>query len=776
MKLLLERSLMNIKTKWISFFLICLLFFVSFFQPLLAHTEPRSLSQDEQVYVYSIQTVNFSIHETASSSQITMEGFGSLTDPGKPKLPSKLYFIGLPPDSEVFSVDIMSKQSTTRSLRKPITTTSLMFNGTSTLPVSNPDHSNESVHQYPSHILSYEGIGFFGPYCYAKIRFNPVQQIIENTYRIIENITFSIHYFQKENDDTEITISSNTYHYAERFIENFDDIKSYYNSSSFQTDPIQADYVIIANDSVYPALTDFITWKSTHGHYVKIVNLSTIVNDYSGSDVAARIKTFLRTKQPIWGITYVLLIGSSNTIPLRHSYPMNYDEKSDPVPTDYYYADLTSDWDKDGDGYYGEMQDLIDCTAEVHIGRIPFDNPSVISDFLTKTMQFESTSMSWKKQVLLPAAFLWFDNYKGHNDTETDGAVLHQHFLKDLFQNYGFSPITMYEKQGHEQSEFNSDYPLNTTHLVSEWNTGYGIVNWVGHGRIESFERLVWTKDNGDNIPYTGNDTIKTISLLSNQNDTNGNDVQQLDHLKSAIVFSTGCDNAYIDYRYRQSIAESLLKNGAVVFIGATRDLYGPLNWTSLSDSGIMTLDYLYFYSFIKQQGSTGNSLDEAKTQYYKNYMGTDESWYHYQNILSLTLFGDPSLVIQEAPDEPVIHGPDMVKKEEETDFKFTILDPQHHKVYLQVDWGPDNTSWLGPFESGEHISLSHQWQNLDDSECVEISARAKDEYGFESQWTTKEITLKKDTLFEIILQFLETLLQRWNCPLLERILDFFTT
>ena len=49
------------------------------------------------------------------------------------------------------------------------------------------------------------------------------------------------------------------------------------------------------------------------------------------------------------------------------------------IPTDYYYADLTGNWDYDGDGFYGERgQDTVDFTPEVIVGRIPTDGSSAV--------------------------------------------------------------------------------------------------------------------------------------------------------------------------------------------------------------------------------------------------------------------------------------------------------------------------------------------------------------------------------------------------------------
>lgn len=513
-------------------------------------------------------------------------------------------------------------------------------------------------------------------------------------------------------------------------------------TTSSEDFPLDHRYIIISNENLNQNIRAFEEWKTKHGYTVQITNISWISNHYTGRDLAEKIRTFLKTIYTSQNETYVLLIGSHESIPMRYCYPNNYYEGSPTVPTDYYYADLTGDWDADNDGYYGELHDNPDFTPEVHVGRIPFDNADTVNQFLAKTMSFQNTTHSWKKNALLLGSFLWLNNYKGHNDTQTDGAVLNEKLWNELLSQKNFSHTTMYEKEGYAQSIYPCDFSLNNSNLRSIWPTGYGIINWVGHGKTQSFQRLIWTKDNGDGIPYTGNDTINHVSLFSNQNDTNGNDVLYLNDKKPSIVFSTGCDNANID-NYKKSLAESLLENGATVFIGATRDLYGPFNWTTQKDGGIETINYLFFTSFIKNVYSTGVSLDLAKTKYYQKYMDIGKIWWNYQNLYSLNIFGDPSLYIQESPDPPIITGPSSIKKGKNTSFEFTITDPQQDKIYLKIDWGDNEiTEWKGPFESNKTLTLSHQWNEK--NKKVTLKAKAKDEYGWESNWTTYSLTIKK--------------------------------
>lgn len=127
------------------------------------------------------------------------------------------------------------------------------------------------------------------------------------------------------------------------------------------------DYVIITTDELYSAIDSsmFLDWKAFIGYKVKIVNTTDDeIATQTGQDLPEKIRNFLREYYQSWGIEYVLIVGNHATIPMRYCYPDPtnhrfdiFDYTSGEVPTDYYYADLSSSdsdsWDSDGDGYYG---------------------------------------------------------------------------------------------------------------------------------------------------------------------------------------------------------------------------------------------------------------------------------------------------------------------------------------------------------------------------------------------------------------------------------------
>lgn len=54
----------------------------------------------------TLEAGQYEIKQVDEYSVIEMEGFGSILNPGEPKLPSKTFLIGLPPGAEAVSVDM----------------------------------------------------------------------------------------------------------------------------------------------------------------------------------------------------------------------------------------------------------------------------------------------------------------------------------------------------------------------------------------------------------------------------------------------------------------------------------------------------------------------------------------------------------------------------------------------------------------------------------------------------------------------------------------------
>lgn len=120
-------------------------------------------------------------------------------------------------------------------------------------------------------------------------------------------------------------------------------------------------------------------------------------------------------------------------------------------------------------------------------------------------------------------------------------------------------------------------------------------------------------------------------------------------------------------------------------------------------------------------------------------------------------------------PNAPSISGPLEGTVGTEYNYTFVTTEPDGDDVYYYIDWG-DNTSsgWLGSFTSGEEVIVNHIW---DEQGMYNITAKAKDSYGCESNWSDPlGVTMPKPKVINLmLLQFLEGLLERF--PLLARLL-----
>jgi hypothetical protein len=93
-------------------------------------------------------------------------------------------------------------------------------------------------------------------------------------------------------------------------------------------------------------------------------------------------------------------------------------------------------------------------------------------------------------------------------------------------------------------------------------------------------------------------------------------------------------------------------------------------------------------------------------------------------------------------PGTPSISGPGSGKTGTEYDYSFSTTDPDDDPVYFLVDWGiGSNTGWLGPYDSGEEVTLSHSWSNTG---TYSIRVKARDDWFYESDWETLEIIIPK--------------------------------
>ena len=86
----------------------------------------------------------------------------------------------------------------------------------------------------------------------------------------------------------------------------------------------------------------------------------------------------------------------------------------------------------------------------------------------------------------------------------------------------------------------------------------------------------------------------------------------------------------------------------------------------------------------------------------------------------------------------PTIDGPTEGEPGIDYDYTFVTDDPEGDNISIQVDWGDGEvTDWIGEYNSGEEVTLSHSW----DEGAYEIKARSKDRW-YHSSWSEPHTVL----------------------------------
>ena len=135
------------------------------------------------------------------------------------------------------------------------------------------------------------------------------------------------------------------------------------------------DYLIIYGGKNIEDASSLKEFKEKEGFKVKIVTVDEIDKIAKGKDKGEKIRNFLKEKKDLWKFNYVLLIGSYTSIPQIKFYPLanTKDDENEVIPSDFYYANLSDDFDTDKDKLIGEYgDDKFSYFPDIFVGRLLF--------------------------------------------------------------------------------------------------------------------------------------------------------------------------------------------------------------------------------------------------------------------------------------------------------------------------------------------------------------------------------------------------------------------
>ena len=357
---------------------------------------------------------------------------------------------------------------------------------------------------------------------FNPIRYNPVENLIEFT----SNIKLDITYEEPKN--------------------------------SFFSDDIY-DLLIISYDKYTSKLEKLVEHKEKYDISTKLVSLSEIYNgqyfDVKGRDNQEKIKYFIADAKENWGITYVMLVGNFNKVPIRYANLQThvgfvYEELK--FACDLYYADLYdsegnfSSWDTDGDEIYGEwsntIEDVVDLVPDVYIGRLACMFGFEVTTMVNKIIEYEENTFGsqWFSNIIVSGGDTFNKNLEGGTDFD-EGEIANEKALEYMT---GFEHIRLYASLDN----------LTTDNIDDKLTTGAGFIYFVGHGNPKSWA----THNNGDYKNWTEGFTNKDMLKLLHKG-------------KYPVLMVGGCHNSQIDVT-PLNLIRGILREGIQYFTGDPDD------------------------------------------------------------------------------------------------------------------------------------------------------------------------------------------------------------
>lgn len=538
-----------------------------------------------------------------------LPGFESNTVPGNPALPCKLIYVALPPDADCESITIDDSSQSVRVLPDvydvgpvpPIAPLDAAVSG-------ERPRRNLLVYKqdafYPRNHVILRGIGNlrtwkiamleFWPYCYnpasGKLRLLTSQQV---------QLNFST------SPSPRATISDSVASKLAALVINRGQAQAWYNSP-METESVC--YAIITTKQIATSsreLPAFVELQQLRGFNVKIAT----EDDWGGGtgDVAAaNIRNWLADNYLKLGIQYVLFIGDpspfTGDVPMKMLWPRYNQPSYREAPSDYFYADLTGNWDRDGDGVFGEEPDDfgpggIDRVPDVCVGRIPFyGSIEDLDRILRKTIDYHSTTLGdWGRRFILPIKVL---------DPYTPGYQLGERIARNVALPAGLTPVRLYDAS-FGLNPPPEHVPCDYASVQQEWQNGAGFVFWMTHGGVTA-----------------ANDVIDVDRC------------RQLDDFRPAIVYQGSCSNGMPEHP--KNLAYSLLCNGAITTVAASRSAWYYIGETDFTGSdSVGGMAYQYALYLLEHKQDCARALVDARLSV---------PAYIWMNHLVLNLYGDPSV------------------------------------------------------------------------------------------------------------------------------------
>jgi hypothetical protein len=284
----------------------------------------------------------------------------------------------------------------------------------------------------------------------------------------------------------------------------------------------------------------------------------------------------------------------------------------------------------------------------------------------------------------------------------------------------------------HNWSGFDQNFPWTTgwptAEIISRINNGVRFIDHLGHSSTTYNMRMV------------------------------PSDIQGLSNTVLPFVYSQGCYAGAFDEG--DCMAEYFtVKTTHAAFAAIMCARYG---WgTPGSTNGPSQYFNRFFWDAVFGENITsiGKANQDSKEENLKRIYGDCMRWCYYE----MNLFGDPTLTLitqnNTPPEKPLTPpGTRTGKVGQSYTFNASTTDLDGDLLYYKWSFGDGTFSaWLGPYKSGEQVSVLHNWSKRGN---YEVQVKARDEHRSESDWSDplpmKMSFIPRIPFIEYIFEFFE--------------------
>ena len=282
--------------------------------------------------------------------------------------------------------------------------------------------------------------------------------------------------------------------------------------------------------------------------------------------------------------------------------------EEDTTPSDWFYGCLnTMNWDLNGNGVFGEIEDSVDLNSDIIVSRLPASNYQEAETMVNRIIEYESNpkTNNWEDNILMCGTESFFSStYDGvyMSDVHHEGVRMYNECIAPYWEG----EIKKLYDTGTD-FEGDMDYEFSAEHLQNEISKGYTFINVDTHGGTLSLkmeEGVNYHRNHAESCNNSGYSVFVTQACLTN-------------------AFDSNC------------LSRGFMRNpysGILAYLGASRDSRFPQSLSFMRS--------LYKNLLLGNTKQFGRAVYDTKQQIigFCNRYNKSERW----NLFSFNLLGDP--------------------------------------------------------------------------------------------------------------------------------------